>query len=386
MYSYLDIHRLSQDRSQTTTEIHRSNDFYGHASVLKNYLGIPQNYVIRAAIEHSVMISNKYSWHIDRNSLFPCIFTNSDERYAAYPAGKMIFAVGPYIHYAEHVLSPEEIKNEKLRLGKSLLVFPFHSTHHNTSFFDEKKYCDLIEELGKEFDSVRVCLYWQDVLYGRDEVYKQRGFECVTAGHIFDPLFLPRLKTIVECSTVTTSNAWGTHIGYSTFMGKPHVMHKMEIVNNYQKSNVSVKDRASKEDEMSSLEEQELAYELFSELRSDISDAQFEYVSSRWGFHSIREKPELLELFSIAEDVFALSKNYINGTNYLMHNVSLYYLLNSNVNRAAICIQELIKKSSVGENIMQLLLKKMNKLSPEKSCPGSEDRNGMSSLIKHIIA
>ena len=43
--------------------------------------------------------------------------------------------------------------------------------------------------------------------------------------------FLPRLRAIFELSDLTFSNALGTHVGYSVYMGTPHVM-KLESNHN----------------------------------------------------------------------------------------------------------------------------------------------------------
>ncbi len=100
--------------------------------------------------------------------------------------------------YANHYLNAEKRQTEKPRVGKNLLVFPAHSIHYNITHFNIDKHCDKIKELGKGFDSIRICLYWKDMLRGFDKAYSKHGFECITAGHIFDPMFLPRLKTIID--------------------------------------------------------------------------------------------------------------------------------------------------------------------------------------------
>ena len=64
---------------------------------------------------------------------------------------------------------------------------------------------------------------------GHTETYLEHGFECVTAGHIYDPFFLSRLKSIIDLATITTSNEIGTHIGYCIFMGKPHYFYNSSV-------------------------------------------------------------------------------------------------------------------------------------------------------------
>ena len=50
------IYELSKDRPLKSTEIFQPNDFYGHASIIKRYVKLPENYQIKAAIEHGAGI------------------------------------------------------------------------------------------------------------------------------------------------------------------------------------------------------------------------------------------------------------------------------------------------------------------------------------------
>jgi hypothetical protein len=78
-----------------------------------------------------------------------------------------------------------------------------------------------------EYDTVRACLYWKNIDLARE--YQKFGIEVVTAGHAFDPLFLPRLRSLIELSDLTVSNCVGTHLGYSVSLGKPHLLVNQDI-------------------------------------------------------------------------------------------------------------------------------------------------------------
>ncbi len=214
----------------TTPELHKSNDWYGHATAFKKYARLKNDYPIKAAIEHGPFFGS-FIWPQDLNNSLPAMITFSKKRakFLEKKTGKKIYSVGPYIHYAKHHLSKKKLEQEKKRLGKNLLVFPVHSTSISGLDYDIEEFCKAIKKLSKQFDTVRVCLYWKDILHEKDKVYKKYGFEVVTAGHVFDSRFLPRLKSIIALSSATMSNSVGTHLGYSVFLKKPHYLYKQKI-------------------------------------------------------------------------------------------------------------------------------------------------------------
>lgn len=126
-----------------------------------------------------------------------------------------IIAVGPPIVYAPNLYSDQKIFAEKQRLGKNALIFPAHSTHHIEARFNTSALLDKARILNTQFDSVRFCIYWKDYLSGKSQAFLESEFECVTAGHIYDPLFYSRLKALFSIADHTFGNSAGTHIGLS---------------------------------------------------------------------------------------------------------------------------------------------------------------------------
>ena len=230
MREFLNVTHLARDRELKTFEIHQSNDFYGHAKILKKFVGLQNGYQLKTAIEHGVYLKPD-GWDIDWKAPLPSILTFSTFRrqHLERLTDKRFFAIGPYIHYAKPYLNKREAEEENRRIGKNLLVFPAHSTHWVNVEYNIHKYCQQLETIGKNFDSIRICLYWKDILNGTDKIYSQHGFECVTAGHIYDNQFLPRLRSIIDSATITTSNEITTAIGYCIFLGKPHFLLESEV-------------------------------------------------------------------------------------------------------------------------------------------------------------
>ena len=72
-------------------------------------------------------------------------------------------------------------------------------------------------------------MYWKDILLHLDSPFSAKGYKIVTAGHIYDPQFLCRLKSIFLLADVAMGNALGTNIGYSIAMGVPYYFYDMPV-------------------------------------------------------------------------------------------------------------------------------------------------------------
>lgn len=226
-----DLCALSADRPAPRTADHGANNFYGHAAVLKNYAGLPPGLALKAAVEHGPFILGDY-WDQDLKAPFPALLVFSPDRYRTL-AGltrKLVFGLGPLIHYARPLLDPEALDTQKRALGRTLLVFPPKSTHHITAEYALSVFFREIEKRTAQFDSVLVCLYWRDIQLGREQPFRERGWPCVSAGHMYDPLFLPRLRAIIELSEAALTMDYGTHIGYCLHLGRPvHIPAMLDV-------------------------------------------------------------------------------------------------------------------------------------------------------------
>ena len=307
-----DIQRLAQNRPLQTPEIYEPNDFYGHATILKEYMNLPNTYQIKAAIEHGAGIGGNI-WEKDIDNRLPAIFTSS--RYRAEilkeHTNKKIFMIGPKIKYADHILDQKAIKNEQKRLGNNMLAFPAHSTHHIDVHYDIRQYCKHLQNLGKNFDKIRVCLYWKDILRGFDKEYNRFGFEVITAGHMFDPLFLPRLKSIIETATFTTSNMLGTILGYCVISNKPHLLVESEVEMTSESMNKLL--------ECTNFTNQSDVMEIrqnFKKLDDQITPKQNEIVNKYWGVSEFKSKDEIKIIIDECENIYQkTTRTYISQNN-----------------------------------------------------------------------
>lgn len=291
-----DINQLSKPISifSPTSEIHQPNEWYGHAAILKSYINLPNNYAFKFAIEHGMHVSEEML-DIELKSKLKYVLSYSKFREKAIKKGKKAsFSVGPYIHYAKPFLTKSQTNAEKKRLGKVLLVFPSHSSVDFTLDFNVQEFYKKVKKLGRDFDTVRVCLYWKDVLRGQAKHYEE--FECVTAGHIIDPLFLPRLKSIIESADLTVSSVVGNHVGYSIFLNKPHfIIPQKHIISGRDSEIKLIKDVWWKDKNYIEI------VKAFKNKTDKILPEQKKLISYFWGFKEIKSKAELLKFVKITE-------------------------------------------------------------------------------------
>ena len=284
--------------SPFTSEIQPVNDWYGHATILKKFLGLPKNHKFKVIIEHGLYLSEQVP-DIELESPLPTFVTYSQYRVRILKRYRQnAHAIGPFIHYAPHYLSEQGLRKEKKRLGRILLFFPSHSIIGSTNLYDRDWSCNKIAEMSKNFDTIRVCIYWKDVLLGMHKYYQDRGFECVTAGHILDPLFLSRLKSIIQTADLTVSNDASSPLSYCIFMGKPHIIL-------YQRPNLIGQKKLKKI--MSKYWKSKPYAQVikeFSKIEFIITDKQRELMNFYCGTNNIKSKTELKKIIEETEQIY----------------------------------------------------------------------------------
>lgn len=214
-----DLETICRDRQLETSEIHSVNGFYGHAEILKAYAGLPGDYPLKAMIMHAPGWEH-HIWDVERKSRLP-FFLCASEKYAEYfnknnGNGKTAVPIGPMISY----LGPPAAKTPDRR-EKTMVFFPLHSTHHIHATSDPDDVLRRLESVRMQFDRRLVCIYWKDYLLGRHQRFVEEGYTCVSAGHIYDPLFLYRLREIILASDLVVSGRPGTEVIYAALLGRP---------------------------------------------------------------------------------------------------------------------------------------------------------------------
>lgn len=271
--------------------------FYGFNHVLADYLKVSK-LKKHVTNEHGFIFSSFVSdYYTPKNVLL----TFSDYREQLikrkYTDALNIVKIGPYIHYAESLLSFSELNALKKNLGKTLLVFPFHSIDGVLSSFDTNTFIEEVKKykIDHNFDTVVVCLYWKDIQIGRAKEYMEQGYKVTTAGHIYDMFFLNRLRSIIEISDFVISNELGTYIGYCLSLNK-----QIRLIN--QKSDFEIEkgqeehvnSKGFLEVEKHMLEYHKLQNKLMSILSTEtIEPSDLDFVKDLFGLQYIKSKEEL---------------------------------------------------------------------------------------------
>lgn len=299
--------------------------YYGIEYSLKEYVGFPQNYEIKGFFEHGVTYTSALEAGFRVHESLPS-FTSSSFRKNAILTKKNngVYAIGPYIAYAKSLLGENETKIEKERLGKNLLVFPAHGTVETKYDYSLKNFTENINKIAEDFDSVRVCLYWKDIERGLDEYYKNQGYEVVTAGYMKDPLFLKRLRAIIDLSHTTISNELGSHTGYCKYLKKPHYLinNTITLVNNdnRKKSIRNILDNYLRNIMLENTDNDEIS-ELKSMLSNDPNNKELKSLMNKYfGFDQVKSRKELKNIILEAEDKFSKGKFYLT-----LPKLALYY-------------------------------------------------------------
>lgn len=289
---------LAADRRLVTSEIYEVNAFYGNASIIKDYAGLEQGYPLHAAIEHG-FFQDHFAWSVDCQARVPAVFTPAPYRFPvlARSTSKALFAIGPMLLYARSTLDEVALAAMRRRLGRCLLIFPAHSTHRLTTQYDIRELFGITTALRKDFDTVRVCLYWKDIILGRAKPFLDLGYECITAGHMFDPGFLPRLRSFIEAADVCMGNEYSTTLLYSVLLGKPYYLHAMDVRH-------SAKDQSWVEHDRPDLDatERQLC-NVFNSFCDTISNEQRSLVQERVGITHFRTPETMRTLIEIVRDL-----------------------------------------------------------------------------------
>ncbi|GEB69749.1 hypothetical protein PC2016_0449 [Pseudoalteromonas carrageenovora] len=274
------------------------NNYFGINFCLRRFS--KNNREILLYIEHGLFLGSlvkEDSIHIGN-----AIITFSDyrEKQISAKTNKDVHKIGPYIAYAEELYDKSSFQVQKKKLGKTLLVFPSHSTKAVSISIDTVQFTEVIEDTKKKggFQSVVVCLFYIDIQNGYDKPYIESGYKVFCAGHRMDKLFLDRLKTVISLSDFVLSNDVGTHVGYVHYMKKPQAIYPQNI-------EICAKDQTAYTREVS--QRDDVAWSTFEEIKASIiSDYIFntdsfnyeeikeskltEYI---WGFEHVKNKREI---------------------------------------------------------------------------------------------
>ncbi len=300
------IFPLSQDLSGLDSLSSPNNDgvvnYYGSWLTLCEYADFPyfnlppEKLTIQHGITYEML--NCEMMHKDYYNL-----VWSDEvikMHRKHTGNPYLFAIGSPFFYAKSILSGDVLAKEKKRLGRNLLAFPMHSTSNINKEYDPTLFIEHLHQMKKHFDTVRVCIYWRDVQRGTAQLYQDAGFECVCCGHIADQAFLKRQRALIEIADATTSNALGSHIGYSVYLNKPHWL----VPDDFKLVDIYLNEGAEEMEMVSTSSNYREIYNVF--LNNPdfvITEEQKKIVDKYWGTSCIKTPDEIRTLINQAYEL-----------------------------------------------------------------------------------
>lgn len=199
------------------------NTLYGYAREVMKYAGIDKKDIFyMPLLEHGISYNgvlelSRYNIHK------PYFFQGrSCENQWKRISKKNAYYIGPFIHYASSYYNKIELQSIKKKIGRAALVFLPHSVEFDTFtiHIDDiiNKY---INHNNLSVDSVLVCVYYNDLSKELIQSIAARdNFKLVCAGFKLDPLFVCRLKSILEMSDICFFNSFSTSIGYAFYLNK----------------------------------------------------------------------------------------------------------------------------------------------------------------------
>lgn len=274
------------------SEPYYGNESYGMARHLRAYSQC--SYPVMACIEHGVYFGKQHFVYEVEDSGLPGIITYSKHRkdYLRNFTDKPILTLGPYINYVKPELSEKQIREIKAIIGKTLLVFPAHSTEEYLLSFSWEKLRNKVFEIveSEHYNTVLVSMFYRDLNPRIVEHLSKSGFIVVCSGHVLSTHFLPRLKSLFQLADCSISNSVGTHIGYSIACGCPHTVVDCDGASFLEGD---TKQRVATMPENFFEEISEVASE-FTNLTASISDGQKHIIEKYWGILN-PISPEMLE-------------------------------------------------------------------------------------------
>lgn len=199
---------------------------YGYYNELLKYSHTDfTSFSLLPGMEHGVRFSSVPVRYNSANVAYAC---HSDNRICEiHDKNKYmpVFVIGPYVNYAEPYYSEEKTAELKKKLGKTLLVVLSHSYEGDASRNAAENLVETVyERYGSDFDTVMVCVYWNDVKEPEVEGFRQRGAFLVSAGFREDPNFVRRLRTVISLADYVVGNDIGTNMGYCMALGKQYAL------------------------------------------------------------------------------------------------------------------------------------------------------------------
>lgn len=299
----------------TVGKLGQESMLYGQLRNLCRYSNRDYNDIARLllpCIEHGISWYNRPPAAITNPSIHSFVFQgnyNVDNVHKFKPFCPC-YCIGPYIHYAQAIYSSKKMESLRNKFGKTALIFPFHCYEMSSAEYDVRKFVKEVISNLKDYNTIIVSAYWNDLDAPVYELFKTEGAIIVSSGFRGDPQFMDRQRTLFELSDASFGNGIGTHIGYSMYLNRQHYMFSSKI-NLFEEVK---KLKPYEVDYYTSIEN--LFYDSFNfdkEYDGKIAQRNSLYEKFWGGEKYIKTPTEIDEMFEISIELLRLSKGFVSN-------------------------------------------------------------------------
>ena len=227
-----DLDARSVEPKVAPVEIIAPNAWYGHAALLRAFAGIDPDRPVRVVVPHGVDYERRGNMMRSREALPVLVYSTegADQPYQAAGARLVWRVPSPFALVKRLMANAPQARS-------GTVVFPSHSYVAPTAnepgpvtvCMDYVALAERLLALPDHLQPVTVCLFYVDVLLGRQRPFVERGLRVVTAGHRLDSRFLIRLDRICRAHIHAAGTGVGSHVFYAVHAGC-HFSHiKMDI-------------------------------------------------------------------------------------------------------------------------------------------------------------
>jgi len=292
-----DIHYNARQRSYKVGEVYSGNSLYSMGYALREYSDYHKQ--IYCATEHFVTAGKTDNVGEFRDNDRKILLVPSDDRRNTLQplTDKLIITFGPgVIPYTRNIYSDLAMQDVKSYLGKTLLLFPRHSSDDSIVLENRKKFVDYINDIVQQYnyDTVLCCLFYVDITRGAYLEYQKYGWIPVTAGHQANYDFGYCLRTLMNLADHVIMQGYGSSANYAMYLNTPVTFYSAG-------RGVNIEGRGIDENHNAWMEpfEKEMS-ELFGDYCETITEKQYLRISDLFGFNDVRTPQELKAILDLA--------------------------------------------------------------------------------------
>ena len=259
--------------------------------------------ILTPSVEHGLIFHNQIFNDLEDTARAACAtFGDFRKEIIRRNTGIPIFRVGPYIHYAKPFYDEERLAREKAKNGRTLLVFPMHSTDTSTLSTETQRYIDYLRDKSRDYDTVLINSFWWNLNDPLTLALEAEGYRIVSAGFRDDVMFMSRLKTLIQMADLVVGDSIGTHVGYCIDCGVPFSYEPLgsKVALNTAKEN---RDLDFCQQHMQPISDACYHAEA-------ITDEQRRLCAYYWGTDHVRTREELQDMAEITAEIMRRSRGW----------------------------------------------------------------------------